>query len=50
MSDEATTLACSEYFLGCSQPCLTEVKEAKVARSDLAASFTEFTSARSAFV
>lgn len=39
ISDEAATLACSKYFLGCPRPHLTKAKEAKIAEGNLATYF-----------
>ena len=35
--DGAAILAYSGYFLGCPRPCLTRVREVKIAEDDLAA-------------
>lgn len=45
MSDGATTLAYSGYFLGCLRPCLTKAKDAKVTESDSATGSIDITSA-----
>ena len=50
MSDGVVTLAYFEYFLGCLRPCLTKIREAKVAGDDLAMGSIEVISARDAFV
>ena len=50
MSDGVATLAYSGYFLGRPRPCLTEAREAKVAKSDLAVGSIEVTSAGGASV
>lgn len=43
-------LACSKYFLGCSQLCLTRIREIKVDKDDLAICSIESIFARSIFV
>ena len=50
MSDGAITLAYSRYFLCRPRPYLTETKEARVAKDDLAAGFIKVTFAQSTFV
>lgn len=50
MSNKATMLAYFEYFLSCSQFCLTKTKEAKVANDNLAMSFIKVTSIKNVSV